>query len=112
MGVANNRRRWYLRQWRELRKAQSGKVGAFTQADLGARAGYTQGQSSQWEDNANYTHDNLGDLAGALGITIYELMFVDPTLSGGDDPARIFLDIPDAQKPTAIKVLKAMRGGG
>lgn len=94
------RRRWFLKQWREYRN--------LTQEQLAERIGATQGLISQLENyRVDYTGDLLQRLADALRCDPADLLMRDPT--DPEAPWSIWDTIPPTQRPHAIEVLKTFK---
>lgn len=98
--MARQRRRWYLKEWREHRK--------LSQEKLAAAAGLTQGMISQLENNtSDYTGKTLEALAAALKCSVYDLLFRDPAWP--ESPATVFEELGEEDKPLAIDMLRTIQ---
>lgn len=98
--MARQRRRWYLKEWRDHRK--------LSQEALGGMVGVTQSMISKLElGSTDYTGSLLEKLAKALGCTIYELLFRDPAWP--ESPIAVIEELPEEDLPFALDMLKTIR---
>lgn len=94
------RRRWYLKEWREHRE--------LSQERLADRVGVTQGLISQLENNrVNYTSDLLEKLADALMCEPADLLMRNPR--DPEAPWSIWDTLPQPARVQAIEILKALK---
>jgi transcriptional regulator with XRE-family HTH domain len=88
----------------KYRKLAAGARG-LSQAELGAKSGYSQGMISQWENGeSDVPVTAVYKLAAALGITPEQLMFRDP--DGGEHIAEVWDRIAEGDRPQALRILK------
>lgn len=97
------RRRWFLRQWREYRN--------LTQEALAERIGVTQGLISHLENNrTNYTRELLEALADGLGCEPADLLMRDPT--DPEAPWSIWDTLPPLQRRQVVEIMKTLKRTG
>jgi transcriptional regulator with XRE-family HTH domain len=94
------RRRWFLKQWREHRN--------LSQEALAERVGMTQGMISHLETGrVDYTSSHLDLLAEALGCAPPDLLIRNPA-----DPEGLWSvwdDLPVPQRRQAVEIIKALK---
>ncbi len=90
----------YLRKWRELR--------GMTQDDLGDHVGLSQSRISQLEtgDGKGVPLQTVYQIAKTLNTTVAKLIEHDPDPSA--DFLRIWEDVPEDQRPLALRLLKQL----
>jgi transcriptional regulator with XRE-family HTH domain len=100
MPAKRQRRRWFLRQWREYRN--------LSQEKLADRVGLTQGMISQLEGGkVNFTAEHLDILSEALMCEPADLLVRNP--QDPEAPWSIWETLAPAQKVQAIEIMKALK---
>lgn len=90
----------FLRSWRKRRH--------LSQEQLGEKAGFTQGQISQWETGeSDIPMSSVRVLADALQIKVWQLISIDPR-RGQDDLLDILAQIPESSEVQAVRLLKTL----
>lgn len=94
------RRRWFLKEWREYRN--------LSQEKLAERLGFTQGLISQLETGrVNFTSNHLDLLADALMCEPADLLIRNPL--DAEAPWSIWESLPIPQRRQAVEILKALK---
>jgi transcriptional regulator with XRE-family HTH domain len=94
------RRRWFLKEWREHRQ--------LSQEKLAEALDMTQGMISQLETGRiNYTSNHLDLLAKALMCEPADLLTRDP--NDPEAPWTLWESLPTQQRRQAIEILKALK---
>jgi transcriptional regulator with XRE-family HTH domain len=97
------RRRWFLKQWREHRQ--------LSQEALAERVGMTQGMISHLENNrVDYTATHLEMLADALRCEPVDLLIRNPT--DPEAPWSIWDTLQPVQKRQAVEIMKTLKRTG
>jgi transcriptional regulator with XRE-family HTH domain len=97
------RRRWFLKQWREHRQ--------LSQEALAERVGMTQGMISQLENNkVDFTATHLELLAEALRCEPADLLIRNP--ADPEAPWSIWDTLQPVQKRQAVEIMKTLKRTG
>lgn len=97
------RRRWFLKQWREYRN--------LSQEALAERVGMTQGMISHLENNrVDYTASHLEMLADALRCEPVDLLIRNP--ADPEAPWSIWDTLKPVQQRQAIEIMKTLKRTG
>lgn len=90
----------FLKAWRTERK--------LSQTELGARAGYSQGQISQWEGGTSgFDMENVEDMAFVLNISTKQLLYRDPKQPESIED--IHDALPSDEQQRLLAIAKALR---